>query len=137
MEAASIERTCAAGGLPLSCEVLFVDMELSAMEDSRQRRKQFASGTTDFVTVIGAMHNNSSDFPAIVPNPVALLYQMTARSSDPDAILAAQCEASSAFLDGQWPKLKEEVAAEPQGRLRGLTLVNEVPALSTSSKSAK
>jgi hypothetical protein len=118
----SIERSCLEGGLPKACEVLFVDMELSRMEDCRRRRKQFASGTTDFVTVVGAFHNNSSDFPAIVPRPLLLFNLLSARGSDPDAILAAQCEASAAFLSDTWPELREEIAAAPNSQLRRLTV---------------
>jgi Platelet-activating factor acetylhydrolase, isoform II len=137
LHAESIERTSLAGGLPKTCEVLFIDMELSIMEDSRCRREQFASGTTDFVTVVGAFHNNSSDFPAIVPRPLSLVQLLAPRGSDPDAVLAAQGEASAAFLNGTWPELKEEIASAPNSQLRRLAIAERGSSDSVLAKKVK
>jgi hypothetical protein len=48
---------------------------------------------------------------------------MTAKQSDPEALLSAQAEASCAFLNGKWEELKKELAdAGTNAAVRGLSL---------------
>lgn len=66
------------------------------------------------------MHNNTSDFPVILPKMFSVAAAMTPKDSDPEALLTAQSEACCAFISGRWPALKSELAVA--GEVRGLTL---------------
>jgi platelet-activating factor acetylhydrolase len=96
-------------GLREGCPLLFVDMELSQMETSIAARKTM-NAKYDTVSVVGACHNNASDFPVVVPMFIATLAEMTRVGSDPAAILASQSEVCCAFLTGRWPALKAEIS---------------------------
>jgi platelet-activating factor acetylhydrolase len=102
-------------GLREGCPILFVDMELSKMTQSIVAR-QAMKAPFDVVSVLGAYHNNSSDFPVTIPMAIATRAMMTAKGSDPDALLATQNEAVAAFLTGKWPVLKDELSKAPAVR---------------------
>lgn len=102
------------------CRVLFVDMESADMENSRRKRGKLDSNMLDVVTVPGAVHNNSSDFPIFFPKFVAVRGGMTPPDSNPEELLRAQNVAACAFIDGKWTKLKDEMCRSPGNSLHGL-----------------
>lgn len=121
LEEELVQATSSAGGLRDDMPVLFVDMEFSNMKESIVRRKKLSSGKIDAVTVLGAVHNDSSDFPTFVPRVIASRAGMTRPDSDTDALLGAQAEACCAFLEGKWTDLRAKLQTNSEP-VRGLAL---------------
>lgn len=74
----------------------------------------------DTVVAVDSMHNNTSDFPVLIPKILSVAAGMTPKGSDPEVLLIAQSEACCAFISGRWPALKSELAVADE--VRGLTL---------------
>lgn len=103
------------------CRILFVDMDSADMRVSREIRKRLDTDMFESVTVLGGMHNNSSDFPIFVPKFLAVPGKMTSPNSNPEDLLKAQNIAACAFLNGNWNEVKQEISRSPGGELHGLS----------------
>lgn len=97
---------------------LFVDQGLSNMTSSLALRtclpQPSGTGCAVALQIPGGTHNNSSDFPLRLPQVVAVAGGMTARGSDPAALLEAQNSAAATFLTAsseQWQAYMGRVAA--------------------------
>lgn len=106
--------------------ILFVDMANSDMGSSLKAREKIEhvggeEVIVDAVKILGALHNNASDFPLRLPRLIALLAKMTAAKSDPKRILELQNLVTRTFLKGSeaWLELREAIA---RGEEEGVAL---------------
>lgn len=85
-----------------------------------ETRKLFGGGNIETVTSVGAVHSSTADLAIFVPFPGVV--GLAPKNGDPEALLSAQSDASCAFLTGQWPSFKTQLARGSDGGNSGLAL---------------